>query len=233
MTSSCQGHGGKALAMGGGQWPGPMPPHRARQMPVVGHAVDQGLLARVDVVIGLDQRGAQIQQDQAQAGIADLVKHGVPVGGGHSLRALPRHLGMGVQVIAQLLCHQHEMRVTQVEDVSLEGLYGHNYRDAANSDQIVRDSGIELTIDNEVDRVYYDIQRPQQLNAGNLSLTIESQGFPDVVVWNPWVELCAELKDMPADGWRQMLCVEAAIAQNPISLPAGEEWYGRQTLVAN
>jgi glucose-6-phosphate 1-epimerase len=124
------------------------------------------------------------------------------------------------------------LRVTQVEDVSLEGLYGHNYRDAANSDQIVRDSGIELTIDNEVDRVYYDIQRPQQLNAGNLSLTIESQGFPDVVVWNPWVELCAELKDMPADGWRQMLCVEAAIAQNPISLPAGEEWYGRQTLVA-
>jgi hypothetical protein len=117
LTSSCQGHGGKALAMGGGQWPGPMPPHRARQMPVVGHAVDQGLLARVDVVIGLDQRGAQIQQDQAQAGIADLVKHGVPVGGGHSLRALPRHLGMGVQVIAQLLCHQHEMRVTQVEAV--------------------------------------------------------------------------------------------------------------------
>ena len=98
------------------------------------------------------------------------------------------------------------LRVTQVEDVSLEGLYGHNYRDAANSDQIVRDSGIELTIDNEVDRVYYDIQRPQQLNAGNLSLTIESQGFPDVVVWNPWVELCAELK-----GARRWLRFEAAI----------------------
>jgi glucose-6-phosphate 1-epimerase len=35
---------------------------------------------------------------------------------------------------------------------------------------------------------------------------------------------------MPADGWRHMLCVEAA-ATRPISLPAGEEWYGRQTLV--
>jgi len=29
-----------------------------------------------------------------------------------------------------------------------------------------------------------------------------------------------------------MLCVEAAIARQPVTLPAGEEWYGRQTLVA-
>ena len=123
------------------------------------------------------------------------------------------------------------LRVVQVEDVSLEGLYGHHYRDAANSNQIVRDSGIELTIDREVDRVYHDVQRGQKLNAGNLSLSLENQGFPDVVVWNPWVELCAELKDMPADGWKQMLCVEAAVVQQPITLPAGEEWYGRQTLV--
>jgi glucose-6-phosphate 1-epimerase len=51
------------------------------------------------------------------------------------------------------------------------------------------------------------------------------------VVWNPWVDKCADLADMPADGWRHMLCVEAA-ATRPVSLPAGEEWYGRQTLVA-
>jgi glucose-6-phosphate 1-epimerase len=34
---------------------------------------------------------------------------------------------------------------------------------------------------------------------------------------------------MPANGWRHMLCVEAAVTQ-PVILPAGEEWYGRQTL---
>lgn len=81
-----------------------------------------------------------------------------------------------------------------------------------------------------IDRAYHDVRRPQYLKAGNLSLGIQAQGFPDVVVWNPWVERCAELKDMPADGWRHMLCVEAA-ATRPVSLPAGEEWYGRQTLV--
>lgn len=124
------------------------------------------------------------------------------------------------------------VRTVQVEDVALEGLYGYHYRDAANGDQIVRDSGIELTVDREIDRVYRNVERPQLLQAGNLTLGIQSQGFPDVVVWNPWVERCAQLTDMPADGWRHMLCIEAAIADSEVVLPAGEEWYGRQTLVA-
>jgi glucose-6-phosphate 1-epimerase len=37
---------------------------------------------------------------------------------------------------------------------------------------------------------------------------------------------------MPPDGWRHMLCVEAAAVRTPVIVPAGEEWYGRQTLVA-
>ena len=124
------------------------------------------------------------------------------------------------------------LRVTQVEDVALEGLYGHHYRDAANGDKVVRDSGTAVMVDAEIDRVYRDVKRPQLLQAGNLSLGIQSQDFPDVVVWNPWVDKCGALADMPADGWRHMLCVEAAVAETPVLVPAGEEWYGRQTLVA-
>lgn len=124
------------------------------------------------------------------------------------------------------------LRVTQVEDVALEGLHGHDYLDAVRDNRVVRETGTEITVDGEVDRVYYDVRRPQLLNAGNLSLGIQSQGFPDVVIWNPWVELCAGLKDMPPDGWRHMLCVEAAAVRKPVIVPPGEEWYGRQTLVA-
>jgi glucose-6-phosphate 1-epimerase len=124
------------------------------------------------------------------------------------------------------------LRLVQVEDAALEGLHGYEYRDAANGDRIVRDSGTEVLVDGLIDRVYHDVKRPQLLKAGNHSLGIQGQGFPDVVVWNPWVEGCAAMSDMPAEGWRQMLCVEAAIARQPVSLPAGEEWYGRQTLVA-
>lgn len=124
------------------------------------------------------------------------------------------------------------IRLVQVEDAALEGLRGHDYRDAVNGNEIKRETGTELLVESEVDRVYFDVKRPQYLKAGNHSLGIQSQGFPDVVVWNPWVELCASLKDMPDDAWRQMLCIEAAAVREPVLLPAGEEWYGRQTLVA-
>jgi len=123
------------------------------------------------------------------------------------------------------------LRVVQVEDAALVGLHGHEYLDAANDNRIVRETGTEIVVDSEVDRVYYDVRRPQLLRASNLSLGIQSQGFPDVVVWNPWVDACARLTDMPADGWRHMLCVEAAAVRNPVTVAAGEEWCGRQTLL--
>lgn len=123
------------------------------------------------------------------------------------------------------------LRLVQVEDAGLEGLYGCDYRDAANEDQVIRESGTELRIEAETDRVYHDLKRPISLQAGNHSLTIQQQSFPDLVVWNPWVERCAQLTDMSPDAWRQMLCVEAAAVEKPVSVAPGEEWYGRQTLV--
>jgi glucose-6-phosphate 1-epimerase len=122
------------------------------------------------------------------------------------------------------------LRVAQVEEAVLEGLEGLEYCDALDNDRIGRESRAEVTIDREVDRVYFNAKRPQLLHAGKMSIATQNQGFPDVVVWNPFVDRCAALKDMPANGWRHMLCVEAA-ATRPITLPAGEEWYGRQTLV--
>lgn len=124
------------------------------------------------------------------------------------------------------------LRTTQVEDIALEGLYGFHYRDATKGNQVVRETGTELQIECETDRVYRNVSRPQLLRAGNLSLGIQSQGFPDVVIWNPWVDKCAALADLANDAWRHMLCVEAAVADETVMLPAGEEWYGRQTLVA-
>ena len=124
------------------------------------------------------------------------------------------------------------LRTIQVEDVALEGLYGYNYCDAVKGRQVVGETGTHLSVEQKVDRIYRDVRRPQLLQAGNLSLGIQSQGFPDVVVWNPWVEQCAALPDMPADGWRHMLCVEAAVATEAVTVEPGDEWYGRQTLVA-
>lgn len=124
------------------------------------------------------------------------------------------------------------LRVNEVEQASLEGLYGHEYRDATQGDVIRQDSGPTLRVDNEVDRVYHDVQRPLLLRDGDRSVGVNAVGFPDVVVWNPWEALTARLSDMSPQAFRRMLCVEAAAARAPVSIAPGEEWWGRQSLVA-
>ena len=89
-----------------------------------------------------------------------------------------------------------------------------------------------LRISAEVDRIYEKPAEAQRLVTGAGVLTISRDGFPDVVVWNPWEEKCAALADMPPDGFRRMLCVEAAAVAQPIALAAGMEWSGRQSLDA-
>ena len=42
--------------------------------------------------------------------------------------------------------------------------------------------------------------------------------------------LSAELADMPDDGWREMLCVEAASIDAPVTLQPGAQWGLKQTL---
>lgn len=123
------------------------------------------------------------------------------------------------------------LRVAEVEETLLQGLYGHEYRDAADGDRLKRETGEAVTIEGVTDRVYYDAQRPLLLREAARSLGIHAQGLPDVVVWNPWESACAALPDMPASGFRRMLCVEAAAARSKIALDAGDSWCGRQTLI--
>lgn len=122
------------------------------------------------------------------------------------------------------------LRVVEVEDSALVGLYGFEYRDAAHGNKIVKETSPELLVEDEMDRVYHSVERPLLLNAGNLSLGIHSDGFPDRVVWNPWLT-AANFADLHATEFRRFLCVEPAIARQPVTLAAGENWYGRQSLV--
>ena len=42
----------------------------------------------------------------------------------------------------------------------------------------------------------------------------------------------AQMADMPPDGYRQMLCVEAAAVDPPVTLAAGAAWTGIQAITA-
>ena len=124
------------------------------------------------------------------------------------------------------------LRVKEVEEVGLQGLAGIEYRDALEGDAIRRQSGPELTLEGPIDRVYHNVSRPLLMGDRLGNLGIHGDGFSDVVVWNPWVEGAAALPDMAPLDFRHMLCVEAAAARVPIIVPAGETWFGRQTLAA-
>jgi glucose-6-phosphate 1-epimerase len=122
------------------------------------------------------------------------------------------------------------LRMREVEEARLEGLRGLRYLDTTKGVEH-DETGTEVFIEAETDRIYFNATRPLLLREPHRALGISSEGLPDVVVWNPWEQLTAALPDMPANGFRHMLCVEAAAIGKPIELAAGAEWWGRQSLV--
>lgn len=124
------------------------------------------------------------------------------------------------------------LRVNEVENVHIQGLQGLEYRDAAKGDAIRRETAAEVVVDDLMDRVYHGVSKPLLVSERGGNLGVDADGFPDVVVWNPWETQGAALPDMERLDFRRMLCVEAAVARQPVFLPAGQSWVGRQTLVA-
>jgi glucose-6-phosphate 1-epimerase len=118
------------------------------------------------------------------------------------------------------------LAVSDVTRAQLQGLGGQAEWDAvANTHAIAADT---LQFAAEFDRVYAASAQALRLN-DQLHIQ-QSASWANTVVWNPAQALCQSLADMPEDGWRHMLCVEAAQVFEPIHLPAGERWEGWQQL---
>lgn len=127
------------------------------------------------------------------------------------------------------------LRTDAIERTLLHGLGGRPYWDALDGAGKVQQAD-ELRFDGELDRVYGAVAGPVTMHAprgaGMQRVRVTQHGFEDVVVWNPGEAKCAALADMPADGWREMLCIEAARIERPVLLAPGQTWLGEQTLVA-
>ena len=82
----------------------------------------------------------------------------------------------------------------------------------------------DLTIEREVDRIYLQHSQPIHLSDGQRTLEICRSGSASVVLWNPWQDKARKLDNFPADGYRTMLCIEAAnAAADARTLQPGEE----------
>lgn len=88
-----------------------------------------------------------------------------------------------------------------------------------------------LTFRAETDRIYEGVHAPLTVShAGGRVAVTQSSCLPEAVVWNPGARLCAVLDDMPDEGYRHMLCVEAARIHVPVVLRPGQSWSGWQDL---
>jgi glucose-6-phosphate 1-epimerase len=118
------------------------------------------------------------------------------------------------------------LAVPDVTQAKLQGLGGQPEWDSLTDTHAQAADMIRFAA--EFDRVYEAGPQPMTLN-DTLHIS-QSPSWANTVVWNPAQELCKRLADMPEDGWRQMLCVEAAQVYTPITLPAGGRWAGWQRL---
>lgn len=125
------------------------------------------------------------------------------------------------------------LRVAEACATVVEGLSGVRYRDQAaggDAERVQPESA--LTLSGEVDRLYLSAPCTVVVREPNRRVESVMTGFPDVVVWNPWAERGAALPDLEPEGYRHMVCVEAAAAGTPIHLDRDDGWCGSQRLTA-
>lgn len=125
------------------------------------------------------------------------------------------------------------LRVPDITQAHLDGLDGLACWDAVRDVHGVQQGAVAF--DGEVDRVFAAATERLRLRDGQGAdiVTVEhSASWDNVVVWNPGAALCAQLRDMPPQGWREMLCIEAASIDRPVVVPPGQCWSGWQQLTA-
>lgn len=132
--------------------------------------------------------------------------------GGPNLDVALRVQNTGWETFAfQAALHTY-FRVSEAVDVRLEGLQE------------------PVTAKDPIDRIFFAAPRATRLVDAARAFSIRQDGFTDTVVWNPGPELTAAMADMPAEGWRHMLCVEAAAIEPRVMMRPGTVWSGGQSI---
>lgn len=123
------------------------------------------------------------------------------------------------------------LRIDDLRRARLAGLYGVRYFDKLSG--LTQPQELDpLGFAGEIDRIYYHAHEihkaPLSLSTAMGKMMISSEGFDDVVVWNPGPAKAAAMADLPDDDWLRMLCVEAATIGQAVTLAPGQQWVARQ-----
>ena len=114
--------------------------------------------------------------------------------------------------------------VSDVRQISVAGLDATVYLDHADHDQRKRLTG-PVQFSAETDRIFINTENTCTVEdpGWQRRIVIDKSGSRSTVVWNPWIEKAAQLKDLGSDEWPSMVCVETAnAADNILTIEAGQ-----------
>lgn len=120
------------------------------------------------------------------------------------------------------------LQISAPEAVSVSGL-GEPY-----ADKLTGQNGQQqgaLPLNGPLDRVYWQPDAQVSIQDGERQTRVVSGNHDSVVVWTPWLEGASAMADMSDDGYRTMLCVEAAIANEAGVTVAPDEEHSFSTVI--
>lgn len=128
-----------------------------------------------------------------------------------------------------LFAYHPHLSVSDISEVRIEGLETMDYLDNLYQRERFTEQGDAITFESEVDRVYLSSPNCVAVldHERKRTYVLRKEGLPDVVVWNPWQKKSKSMTDFGDEEYRQMLCVDGAAIEKPITLKPGEEWTGR------
>ena len=124
------------------------------------------------------------------------------------------------------------LAIGAIESIKLSSLEHCAFEDCTQADGPVMKTHTALHPFEAIDRIYYDAPAQLQLQSAQGLVDLQQSGFSDVVVWNPGGAAAASPPDLPKDGFRHFLCVEAARIGKPVELGPQQVWSGTQSIQA-
>ncbi|KAL8150410.1 hypothetical protein V2J09_020218 [Rumex salicifolius] len=149
-----------------------------------------------------------------------------------NLKMVPRCRNPNGKPFSFAIAFRTYFSISDISEVRVEGLETLDYLDNLCEKERFTEQGDALTFENEIDRVYLSSSDVIAVfdHGRKRTFQIRKQGLPDVAVWNPWEKKAKALTDLGDDEYKQMLCVDGAAVEKPITLKPGEEWTGQLEL---
>ncbi len=119
--------------------------------------------------------------------------------------------------------------IGDIEGVEVEGLEGHEYVDKVSGETGVQQGPVVVI--GETERIYRHSDSCCLVDKRiGRKIHMNKQGSEATVVWNPWDEKSRQIPDLPDDGFRNMVCVEAGsgLHEKVVCGPGEEVMLGMQ-----